>query len=67
MLLKWKEFKSNKFAHLLSFVLQLVYVYGAIASILTGTVVVGGEKSNIIEAAMHPGLGVSQEVILALR
>lgn len=34
---------------------------------LTGTVVVGGEESKVIEAGMHPGLGVRQEVILALR
>lgn len=66
MLLKWTEFKSNKFANLLSFISQLVHVYGAIPSMLTGTVVEGGEKSNVIAPGMHPGLGVRQEVILAL-
>lgn len=67
MLLKWTEFKSNKFANLSSFILQLVHVYGAIASMLPGTVEVGGEKSNVIAADMLPGPGVRQEVILALR
>lgn len=67
MLLKWTEFRFNKIANLLSLSLQLVHVDGAIASMLTGTVVVGGEKSNVIAAGMHPAVGVRQEVILALR
>lgn len=50
----------------MSFILQLVHIYAAIASMLTGTGVVGSEKSNVIAAGMHPELGMRQEVILAL-
>lgn len=47
--------------------MQVVDEYGAIALMFTGTVVVGGKKSNVITPGTILGLGVRQGVILALR
>jgi len=65
--LKRTEYKSDKFANLLAFPLQVVHEYGDIASMLTGTVVVGGKKSNVIAPGTQLGLVVRQEAMLALR
>lgn len=76
MLLKWTEFRFNKIANLLSLSLQLVHVDGAIASMLTGTVVVGGEKKQCYcsrhapssrgEARGHSCLEIGKKLYLGL-